>query len=51
MGGQGVYIETSSQDKYLPTQNFYMKCNYELTARFKDFYAEGDDKLVFKKTL
>jgi ribosomal protein S18 acetylase RimI-like enzyme len=51
MGGKGLYIETSSQEKYIPTQKFYDKCNCELIARFKDFYADGDDKLVYKKTL
>lgn len=51
LGGKGIYIETSSQEKYIPTQKFYDKCNCELIARFKDFYDEGDDKLVYKKTL
>lgn len=51
IGGKGIYIETSSQEKYKPTQKFYDKCNCELIARFKDFYDDGDDKLVYKKTL
>jgi ribosomal protein S18 acetylase RimI-like enzyme len=51
MGGKGIYIETSSQEKYISTQKFYDKCHCELIARFKDFYADGDDKLVYKKTV
>lgn len=51
LGGKGIYIETSSQEKYIPTQKFYDKCNCELIARFTDFYADGDDKLVYKRSL
>lgn len=51
MGGKGIFIETSSRKKYIPTQKFYDKCNCELIAHFKDFYDDGDDKLVYKKTL
>jgi ribosomal protein S18 acetylase RimI-like enzyme len=51
MGGKGIYIETSSQEKYIPTQKFYDKCDCELIGRFKDFYNDGDDKLIYKKTL
>ncbi|MFH0866756.1 MAG: GNAT family N-acetyltransferase [Bacteroidota bacterium] len=51
MGGKGIYIETSSQEKYIPTQKFYNKCKCELIARFKDFYDDGDDKMVYRKTL
>jgi ribosomal protein S18 acetylase RimI-like enzyme len=47
-GGKGIYIETSSLEKYIPTQKFYDKIGCELLARFKDFYAEGDDKLIYK---
>ena len=49
--GKSIYIETSSKEKYLPTQKFYDKCNCELIARIPDFYDEGDDKLIYKKTI
>ena len=49
--GKSIYIETSSKEKYLPTQKFYEKCNCELIARITDFYDEGDDKLLYKKTI
>lgn len=51
LGGKAVYIETSSKDSYLPTQKFYVKNNYDLKARFEDFYDYGDDKLVYIKKL
>lgn len=49
LGGKAVYIETSSKEYYLPTQRFYEKNDYDLKARFEDFYDLGDDKLVYVK--
>lgn len=49
LGGHNIYIETSSREKYIPTQNFYLNCNCTLEARFKDFYDIDDDKLVYVK--
>lgn len=49
--GRRVYVETSSQPKYEPTRTFYLKCGYTEEARFRDFYADGDDKVVYSKTL
>jgi ribosomal protein S18 acetylase RimI-like enzyme len=51
LGGKRVYIETSSREKYKPTQNFYLSCGYKIEARLKDFYAPGDDKLIYLKVL
>jgi ribosomal protein S18 acetylase RimI-like enzyme len=48
-GGQRIYIETSSRDQYKPTQDFYEKMQYNLEAILKDFYAVGDDKLIYVK--
>lgn len=50
-GGRAVYVETSSQEKYLPTRRFYAACGYEEAARLKDFYDVGDDKVVYVKRL
>lgn len=44
-----LYIETSSTDKYLPTRKFYEKAGYAEEARLKDFYLEGDDKVIYAK--
>jgi ribosomal protein S18 acetylase RimI-like enzyme len=51
MGGKAVYIETSSKEYYVPTQRFYLKNNYNLKARFEDFYDYKDDKLVYVKNI
>jgi ribosomal protein S18 acetylase RimI-like enzyme len=47
--GNLIVIETSSQPKYLPTQQFYLKNKYVLEARIKDFYRIGDDRMIFVK--
>jgi ribosomal protein S18 acetylase RimI-like enzyme len=47
--GRMIIIETSSQQKYFATQQFYQKNGYIIEARIKDFYRSGDDKLIFIK--
>ncbi|MFH0757797.1 MAG: GNAT family N-acetyltransferase [Bacteroidota bacterium] len=51
LGGEGIYVETSSKEQYTPTRAFYEKNQYLLKAMFKNFYAPDDDKLVYVKTL
>jgi ribosomal protein S18 acetylase RimI-like enzyme len=46
-----VIIETSSRDDYAPTRRFYHKRGYTEDARLRDFYAPGDDRVVFSKRL
>jgi ribosomal protein S18 acetylase RimI-like enzyme len=45
-----VLIETSSRADYAPTRTFYERRGYEVTARVKDFYAPGDDRVIFART-
>lgn len=49
--GRLIIIETSSQPKYQPTQQFYINNKYIIEARIKDFYRRGDDRLIFVKRL
>ena len=49
--GRLVVIETSGSQKYASTQGFYERCGYRLAARVEEFYAPGDDKLIFIKTV
>ncbi len=49
--GRLVVIETSSQPKYKATQDFYLRNGYAIEARIKDFYRDGDDRLIFTKRL
>lgn len=49
--GRILFIETGSQPHYEPTRRFYVKHGYELHATLKDFYADGDSMVVFRKAL
>ena len=51
MNGANIYIETSSRGQYLPTRKFYERCGYRAEAVIKDFYAPGDDKIIYVKRL
>jgi ribosomal protein S18 acetylase RimI-like enzyme len=50
-GGGQLYIETSSRDVYVRTRRFYRAADYRQVARLRDFYAPGDHKVVFCKTV
>ena len=43
--------ETSSQETYGGTIQFYEKTGYELVGKIKEYYKPGDDKLIFAKRL
>ena len=51
MGGQRVYIDTSGRPQYTPTRRFYERCGYAVQATLPDFYAPGDDRVIFFKRL
>ena len=51
---QGVRIlivDTSGTDDFALTRAFYAKNGYEAEARIRDFWAAGDDKVIFRKAL
>ena len=50
-GGRLLLIETSSLPHYELTRRFYVKHGYETAAVLRDFYADGDDMVVFRKRL
>jgi ribosomal protein S18 acetylase RimI-like enzyme len=50
-GGRQVYIETSNRAQYIPTRKFYLRNGYRQEALLKDFYAPGDDKVIYVKRL
>ena len=49
--GRLAVVETSGMKRYESTQKFYEKNNYTIAAKIPDFYAPGDDKLIYIKTL
>jgi len=51
LGGRRDYIETSSRDLYVPTRCFYLRCGYREEATLKDFYRDGDSKVIYSKVL
>jgi ribosomal protein S18 acetylase RimI-like enzyme len=49
--GRLLLIETSSLPHYDLTRRFYLKHGYEQPATLPDFYADGDNLVVFRKRL
>jgi ribosomal protein S18 acetylase RimI-like enzyme len=49
MNGTLIVVETSSQPKYDPTRQFYLRHQYAETARIRDYYAQGDDLVIYSK--
>src|SRR5687767_8823273 len=50
-GGRLLLIETSSQETYGGTIQFYERTGYALVGKVTDYYKAGDDKLIFAKRL
>ena len=50
-GERVLLVETSGLDAFERTRNFYRKIGYEEEARIREFYAAGEDKIVFRKAL
>jgi GNAT superfamily N-acetyltransferase len=50
-GARVFFIETSGLPNYEPTRRFYLKYGYDQEARLRDFYAPGDDQVIFRKAL
>jgi GNAT superfamily N-acetyltransferase len=50
-GARLLIVETSGLAAFEPARSFYAKCGFALEASIKNFFAAGDDKLVFTKSL
>ncbi len=48
-GAHLVVVETSSRSDYAPTRRFYERLGYVESARVRDFYAPGDDRILLVK--
>lgn len=46
-----IYAETSCSDRYAPTRGFYQRLGFAEQALLPDFYAPGDGKVIYVKTL
>ena len=50
-GPAQVRIETSSQESYAATGGFYERLGFTIDGRLRDFYAPGDDLLIFYRQI
>jgi ribosomal protein S18 acetylase RimI-like enzyme len=50
-GQRILIVDTSGSDAFAKTRAFYKMAGYAEEARIRDFWAEGDDKVVFWKAL
>ena len=46
-----IVIDTSGRPDYGPTRAFYRARGYQTAAVVRDFYADGDDQVIFSKRL
>lgn len=50
-GARMLIVDTSGVESFALTREFYEKRGYESEARIRDYWAEGDDKVTFRKVL
>jgi GNAT superfamily N-acetyltransferase len=50
-GARVLLVETSGRPAFAGTRAFYHARGYEQAACIREFYAAGDDKVVFRKAL
>lgn len=50
-GGTRIYVDTSMRVQYAGTRAFYESCGYRLETVLDDFYAPGEAKAIYCKTL
>ncbi len=50
-GGRLVVVETSSRADYASTRAFYAARGYDRAAAIRDYYAPGDDLVIYTKEL
>jgi len=50
-GASQMFLDTSGRAQYAPTRAFYLRMGYRVVATLEDFFAPGDDKVMFAKRL
>jgi Acetyltransferases len=51
LGGQRLYAETSTSDRYQAARYFYRSLGFRKVAILPHYYREGDGKAVFEKPI
>lgn len=46
-----MFIDTSGREQYAPTRSFYERMGYQKLSAIENFYAPGDDKVIYSKKL
>ncbi len=46
-----VVVDTAGTDDFAATRDFYGNIGYVEEARIREFWAKGDDKVIFSKSL
>ena len=50
-GGKEIFIDTSGRGQYRPTRDFYERMGYRVHKVLPAYYAPGDDKVIYAKSL
>ena len=50
-GGTRIYVDTSQRVQYTSTRAFYESCRYRLDGVLSDFYAPGEGKAIYCKSI
>jgi ribosomal protein S18 acetylase RimI-like enzyme len=50
-GIRTLIVETSNQDAYAQARGFYTSLGYSKEAEIRNYYGEGDNKIVFWKSV
>ncbi len=51
LSGRLIVLDTAGRAEYAPTRAFYHRLGYLHAATVPDFYAPGDDLIIFTRTL
>lgn len=46
-----LIVDTSGAEDFALTRQFYLQWGYEAEARIRDYWADGDDKITYRKRL
>lgn len=50
-GARQLFVDTAGRDQYAPTRAFYERMGYRKAATLEDFYAPGDSKIIYSKSI